>query len=88
MPFELLFDSPNVDWSYPYLEPLRKTHSIYGKEELLVKREKTYLFQWQKEKLDEFFVATKWFAQKTPWLQVRFSFVFFLTEVRVWLETD
>jgi hypothetical protein len=73
MPFDLLFDSPHIDWSYPYSTEDEARHPLFGNGKLIDARAYMNTMQWAKEHLDDYFSSSKWTLFKTPWIRLRIN---------------
>lgn len=75
VPFDLIFDSPHIDWSRS--EPMElslTSHPIYGNETLVRLRQKITRHNPVGGEVDEFFknAETTWARPDPPWIQVSF----------------
>lgn len=71
MPFSLAFDSPNVDWSYPYTPTLQALHPIYGNRSLISKRYEVDLMNPATKFLDQTARTLRgWLYSGRKWVRV------------------
>lgn len=73
-PFDLIFDSPNIDWSQPYITAATPGHAIYANETLTAERKDVDLINWGGGAVDGYFsrgIRHDLWSPAEPWLRVR-----------------
>jgi hypothetical protein len=74
VPFDLLFDSPFIDWSQPYHPNTSSTpHPLYQNPSLIESRRDYTFLNWLPPRIDDFFsnIVANWSTSAEPWIRVR-----------------
>jgi hypothetical protein len=80
VPFDLLFDSPNVDWSQPMTVEDELSHPIYGNRTLIATRHDVNVSNYGAHEVDAFFAWFDWNSVSLLWERVsRFVFSLHVT---------
>ncbi|GAA5921224.1 hypothetical protein JCM1841_001641 [Sporobolomyces salmonicolor] len=76
-PFDLLFDSPYIDWSRPFSSSsTTPPRTVYANQTFVDARKDIGAFAWGERQLDEFFphfVGNYSEGKNTPWLRVKLN---------------
>lgn len=72
LPFELAFDSPNVDWSYPYTPTLEALHPLYGEPKLVQEAVEISMYNHFAPELDVEIPSMQWLNATKRWVKVSY----------------
>ncbi|GAA5873501.1 hypothetical protein JCM16303_001145 [Sporobolomyces ruberrimus] len=76
-PFDMLFDSPHIDWSRPFTNSSStQPQQIYANETLVKSMKAIDAHNWEEPQIDEFFpgfVGNYSDSKTTPWLKLAFN---------------
>lgn len=73
VPFDLLFDSPYIDWSQPFHPNTSSTpHPLYQDPSLVAARTDYAFLNWRPARIDDFFssIVANWTLPNQPWIRV------------------